>query len=115
PAPLRTSTEALGHSLVCEKSNFRRDKSPQRRLVETQDHDIKTNPVVFVLPECPVPSKRLENLVMGTRSYYFVKNFPLPELITCKFINTFVKKGRKTALPGLGMAPWSSPPVWKNT
>lgn len=42
--------EALGHSLVCEKSNFRRDKSPQRRLVETQDHDIKTNPAALGPP-----------------------------------------------------------------
>lgn len=35
---------------------------------------------------------------METGAYYFVKNLPLHELITQEFINTFVKKGKKTVV-----------------
>ncbi|XP_012369527.2 ribonuclease P protein subunit p40 [Octodon degus] len=50
--------------------------------------------VSFLIPECGLLSKELKSLVMDMGPYYFVKNLPLHELITCEFISTFVKKGK---------------------
>ncbi|XP_015982295.2 ribonuclease P protein subunit p40 isoform X1 [Rousettus aegyptiacus] len=94
-ATLRRLREVPRHLLVCEKSNFRHDKSRHRHLVETHYHNYR---VSFLIPECGMVSKELKNLVMETGPYYFVKNLPLHELITHEFINTFVKKGSCYAL-----------------
>ncbi|KAM5300254.1 ribonuclease P protein subunit p40 isoform 4-T4 [Ctenodactylus gundi] len=90
-ATLRGLRETPRHLLVCEKSNFGHDKSRHRHLVETHYHNYR---VSFLIPECGVLSKELNNLVMEAGPYYFVKNLPLHEFITHEFINTFVKKGK---------------------
>ncbi|KAM5300255.1 ribonuclease P protein subunit p40 isoform 5-T5 [Ctenodactylus gundi] len=94
-ATLRGLRETPRHLLVCEKSNFGHDKSRHRHLVETHYHNYR---VSFLIPECGVLSKELNNLVMEAGPYYFVKNLPLHEFITHEFINTFVKKGSCYAL-----------------
>ena len=46
---------------------------------------------------------------MDSGPYYFVKDLPLHELIAHEFINTFVKKGKKSRVVCMNAVRWGSP------
>ncbi|XP_005997017.1 ribonuclease P protein subunit p40 isoform X1 [Latimeria chalumnae] len=83
------------HLLVCEKSNFKNEKSRHSTHVESHYFNYRAS---ILLPECSTLPRELSTLVGNLRRYYLVKNVSLHELVTEEFFSAFIKKGSFYAL-----------------
>uniref|UniRef100_A0A8C5MB96 Ribonuclease P/MRP subunit p40 n=1 Tax=Leptobrachium leishanense TaxID=445787 RepID=A0A8C5MB96_9ANUR len=92
---LRCLDSCPRHLLVCEKSNFKQEKSRHSAHVETHYFNCL---VSVLLPECgPLPEK-IKSTIEGFGSYFVIRNLSVHEFVTEDFRNTFIKQGSFYAL-----------------
>ncbi|KAK1173671.1 ribonuclease P protein subunit p40 [Acipenser oxyrinchus oxyrinchus] len=83
------------HLLVCEKSNFKNEKS--RHGIHVENHYFNYR-VSVLIPECGALPAGLSTIGSSFGKYYLVKNLPVYEIVEQQFLDLCVKKGSFYAL-----------------
>uniref|UniRef100_A0A8B9GLZ3 Uncharacterized protein n=1 Tax=Astyanax mexicanus TaxID=7994 RepID=A0A8B9GLZ3_ASTMX len=86
----RRRTCSPGHLLVCEKGNFKNEKS--RHESQALKHSFNCR-ISLLIPECGRLPVMLEKVLSNFSSYFHVQDFPVSTFLEEKWLDA-VKKGR---------------------